>query len=182
MSPAAQQANVISVFGSNEPTDGDESYATAREVGSRLATLGYAIANGGYSGVMEASARGAKDAGGETIGVVCSIWSSQANSYTDRTVVTASLLERLNNLIELGTGGYVVLPGATGTLVELATVWELSAKRLMTPRAIVCVGDFWRPVIELMARARPGCEGLVAVAETPDELERHFPHVEASLR
>ncbi|MGC9455574.1 MAG: LOG family protein [Phycisphaerae bacterium] len=182
MSLTPQAGKVVSVFGSNAPTAGDESYAAAREVGRRLAELGYAIANGGYGGVMEASSRGASEAGGDTIGVVCSIWSSTANRHTGRTVVTSGLLERLNKLIELGTGGYVVLPGGTGTLVELATVWELMAKGLMPRRPTVCVGGFWRPVIELMAGARPGCEELVTVAATPRELERHFPPVRGSLR
>ncbi|MFP3938545.1 MAG: LOG family protein, partial [Phycisphaerae bacterium] len=137
MGSSPQKGNVVSVFGSNEPVAGDASYEDAREIGRRLAKLGYTIANGGYGGVMEASSRGASDAGGDTIGVVCSVWSPTANRYTDRTIETSSLLERLNKLIELGTGGYVVLPGATGTLVELATVWELSAKRLLQ----------WRPIV-----------------------------------
>ncbi len=182
MSCGPAEAVTVSVFGSNSPTEGDEEYDLARRTGRRLAELGYAIANGGYGGTMVASARGAKEAGGSTIGVVCSVWSSRANSYIDRTVRTSDLLERLQRLIELGGGGYVVLPGATGTLVELATVWEMSAKRLLTRRPIVCVGGFWRPVIELMTGARPGCEDFVAVVEAPEELVEYFPKVEAGLR
>ncbi len=50
-------------------------------------------------------------------------------------------------LIELGDA-YVVLPGATGTLVELATAWEYRNKGLIKRKPIVVLGDFWNPVLE----------------------------------
>jgi len=124
---------------------------------------------------MEASAAGAKAAGGRTIGVTCSIWKSAANRFIDRSVQTDGLPQRVQRLIELGTAGCVVLPGATGTLVELATVWEMTCKRLRPRRPIVCVGRHWRPLVEMMASARPGCERFVAMIERPDELEQYFP-------
>jgi hypothetical protein len=181
MDSRASVENIVSVFGSNDPSEGDDAYESARAVGRELARLGYGIANGGYGGTMEASARGAKEAGGATIGVVCSVWSSRANRYTDRTVRTSSLLERLERLIELGTGGYVVLPGATGTLVELASVWEMTAKGLLSRRPIVCMGGFWRPVVELMSGARPGCERCVAIAESAEKLAGYLPPAGADL-
>jgi uncharacterized protein (TIGR00725 family) len=144
---------VVSVFGSNDGREGDSAYETARSVGRKLAESGYAVANGGYGGTMEASARGAKEGGGRTIGVTCSVWRSAANAYIDETVVTESLMKRLARLLELGRSGYVVLPGATGTLVELAVSWEHMCKGLVVHRLLVCVGDFWRSLVKMMARA-----------------------------
>ena len=168
------EEDVITVFGSNDAADGDEAFQRAHEVGKTLARLGYQVANGGYGGTMEASARGAKSLGGGTIGVTCSTWKSPPNPYIDREIKTASLLERLDTLIKAGTSGYVVLSGATGTLVELACVWELTAKGLLQRRPIVCIGDFWQPLLEMMRRERPSSSEYVCSVETPRGLAAHF--------
>ncbi|MCP4375028.1 MAG: hypothetical protein GY794_02435, partial [bacterium] len=65
-------------------------------------------------------------------------------------------------------------PGGTGTLVELAYVWELMAKGLLERRAIVCVGDFWEPVLEMMRLERPSSAEYVIRVDMPSELENHF--------
>ena len=166
---------VVSVFGSNDAVQGEPAYETARAVGRQLAERGYVVANGGYGGTMEASARGAKEGGGRTIGVTCSVWRLSANAYIDDTLVTESLLERVAALIELGAAGYVALPGATGTLLELASAWEQMAKGLLARRPLVCVGRFWRPVVEVMSSAKPRCADFVSVVSGAAELARFFP-------
>ena len=168
------EEDVVAVFGSNDAVEGDMAFLQAHEVGKALARLGYKVANGGYGGTMEASSRGAKSQFGDTIGVTCSIWKSKPNPYIGREIRTASLSERLDTLIQTGTSGYVVLPGATGTLAELACVWETAAKGLADRRPIVCLGDFWRPVLDLMASERPSCSEYVKCVETPRELAGHF--------
>ena len=111
---------VVSVFGTSAAKPGDKNFSLAERLGGLLAKAGYAIANGGYGGTMEAAARGASEAGGEVIGVTCSAFGrGRANKYVSREIVTASLNERLDTLINLGNA-YVVLPGGTGTLLELA--------------------------------------------------------------
>ena len=119
---------------------------------------------------MEASAKGAKDADAKTIGVTCSAFRrSQPNAYIDQEIQTANLHDRLKKLIELGSG-YVVLPGGTGTLTELAYTWELLNKGFLTDRILVIMGDFWLPVVELVPDARH----LVKTAEEPAELPAIF--------
>jgi len=167
-------ANVVAVFGANDALDGSEAYQTARSVGSVLAKLGFAVAGGGYGGTMAATARGATECGGEAIGVTCTLWNSRPNRFITRVVETNDLCERVNKLIELGTGGYVVLPGATGTLVELAMVWERMCKGLLHRRPLVCVGRFWDPLIEMMTSQRPVSGEMVACVSAPDELARCF--------
>jgi uncharacterized protein (TIGR00725 family) len=168
------EENVIAVFGSNDAYDGDEAFQLAHEVGKTIVRLGYQVANGGYGGTMEASSRGAKSLGGGTIGVTCSVWKSSPNPYIDREIKTSSLFERLETLVKAGTSGYVVLGGATGTLVEFACVWELMAKGLLDRRPIVCVGDFWAPVLKLMGSERPSSTEYVACVDMPRELKTHF--------
>ena len=53
---------VVTVFGGSHVQEGGPEYASARDLGKLLAQAGYTVCNGGYGGVMEASARGAKDA------------------------------------------------------------------------------------------------------------------------
>lgn len=62
---------IVSVFGTGRAKTGDKNYKEAQELGRLLAGAGFAIANGGYGGTMEASAKGAKEAGGEVVGVTC---------------------------------------------------------------------------------------------------------------
>ena len=166
--------NVVCVFGSGDPSQGDERYAEARAVGRVLAELGCVVANGGYGGTMEASARGAVEAGGQAIGVTCSIWSSRPNRYITRQISTSSLADRVATLIRIGRAGYVCLPGATGTLVELATVWEMMFKKLLPRRPLVCVGAFWRPLVDVIAGERPAGGEFVAIARTGAELAGFF--------
>jgi len=165
---------IVTVFGSGDPVEGSEAYTLARIVGCILAEQGYGLANGGYGGAMEASARGVKETGGKTIGVTCSLWKSKPNQYIDRVEQTSELPRRLEVLINLGESGFVALPGATGTLLELAMVWELTVKRFLPPRPIVCVGGFWKPLIEMMGKERPGIEKPVTVIDSPEQLRDVF--------
>lgn len=162
---------VVSVFGTGRVRPGEPVYAFAEQVGRALAEAGFAIANGGYRGVMEATAKGAAEAGGTVIGVTCSAFkNSVANGYVTREVVTGSLDERLDTLVRLGRA-YVVLPGGTGTLLELATVWELKNKRFLDQgKPIVLAGEFWRPLVDLVAGDDPSCVKAVAFAGTADEV------------
>jgi len=160
----------ITIFGTGRAKQGDESFQLAYETGKLLAQAGFTIANGGYGGTMLAAAKGAGEAGGEVIGVTCSAFkSSKANKYVTHEIVTASLDERLDTLIKLGQA-YVVLPGGTGTLLELAKVWELKNKGfLKTDKPIILLGGFWKPLVELVARDDPDSSRYVKLANEPEQ-------------
>ena len=156
---------VISVFGSSRSVRGDEAYRIALDLGAALARAGYAVASGGYSGVMEAVSRGAAEAGGRAIGVVSSVFSTKANQWVAETIVVPKWEDRLLKLISLGWG-CVALPGGTGTLVELAVAWEMVHKRVMSKKPIVVLGQFWRPVVAHIEAADRETRGIVRVANT----------------
>jgi uncharacterized protein (TIGR00725 family) len=59
---------IVTVFGSSRPIVGNADYEEARALGKALAERGLAVCSGGYSGVMEAVSRGAKDAGEKRMG------------------------------------------------------------------------------------------------------------------
>ena len=85
------------------------------------------------------------------MGLLARFFKGKANEFLSREVVTGSLDERLDTLIGLGEA-YIVLPGGTGTLLELAKVWELKNKGFLDgQKAIILVGEFWRPLVGIVA-------------------------------
>ena len=165
---------IITIFGSYEPAPGSGEYEQAYQVGYELGQIGFVIANGGYTGTMKASAKGAKEAGAKTIGVTCSAFRrSQANKYIDEEISTACLRDRLEKLIELGCG-YVVLPGGTGTLTELAYSWELINKGFLGDKKLVIMGDFWQPVVDVVESTNRRSRGIIQRANEPRELREIF--------
>ncbi len=171
MSNQTKSKPIITVFGSSRPAEGDESYEEARVLGVELGKAGCVVCNGGYGGTMEASARGAKEAGGRTIGVVSEFFSIESNRWIDKKIVVKSLTDRLMELVSLADG-YVVLKGGTGTLLEFASVWEFMNKSVIEQKPVIVLGDFWKGVIdtlnkELMFEGKESCTQFISIAPSP---------------
>ena len=162
---------VITVFGTGRATPGDAAYELAYRTGRLLAQAGFVIANGGYGGTMQAAAKGAAEVGGTIIGVTCSAFkNSKANEYISRTIETASLDERLDTLIKLGQA-YVVLPGGTGTLLELAKVWELKNKGfLKQTRPIILVGKYWNALVDIVVAEDQRSSRYITMVDQPEQI------------
>ena len=140
---------LITVFGSSRPVEGDPEYETARRLGGELARSGFAVCTGGYGGTMEAVSRGAAEAAGRVLAVTARSFQSRANPWVSEETVVETWRDRLFRLIEMGRG-YVALPGGTGTLAEIAVVWEMLNKGVLPARPLVLLGEFWKPVIRLV--------------------------------
>ena len=155
---------IVTVFGSSRPREGDAEYEEARALGKVLAQRGLAVCSGGYGGVMEGVSRGAKEAGGKTYGVTAEFFNREANAWVDTEVRVKTWEERLFELIRLADG-FAVCKGGTGTLVELAVVWEMLNKSVMAGKPITVVGDFWQPILDRVREVeqgpRPSTEGPV---------------------
>jgi uncharacterized protein (TIGR00725 family) len=172
--------HIITVFGSSRPQAGDEDYEEARALGRALAERGLAVCSGGYSGVMEAVSRGAKEAAGKTYGVTAEFFGRGANEWVDVEVRKKTWEERLFELIKLGDG-FVACKGGTGTLVELAVVWEMLNKSVMSGKPFAVLRDFWQPILERVREVELGPRAassrvwgeangsLVHSAATPEE-------------
>ena len=162
---------IVTVFGTGRAGAGDANFVLAEQVGRVLAQADFTIANGGYGGTMLAAAKGAAEAGGKIIGVTCSAFkASKANQYITREIVTSSLDERLDTLIKLGQA-YVVLPGGTGTLLELAKVWELKNKGFLAAnKPIILVGEFWKSLVDLVTTDDPNSSQYIYQAEQPEQI------------
>lgn len=175
MTQPPDRSNVVTLFGSSRDRPDTPRYQAAYKLGYMLADAGYTVCNGGYGGIMEASAQGAKDAGGTTIGVTCTVFSrSGANEFIDEDIETSDLYTRLKTLVDLGKA-YIALPGGSGTLVELALVWELVAKHLIDPRPVLLYGNYWKPAIHAAALERPATSNLIHIVETPEQALAKLP-------
>lgn len=108
---------IIGVIGGSTCTD--EVYKFAKSVGEGIAKKNGIVICGGLSGVMEAVCKGAKSAGGTTIGVLPGFSKADANEYVDIPIITGMGTAR--NIIIVSTADVVVaMEGSAGTLSEIA--------------------------------------------------------------
>jgi uncharacterized protein (TIGR00730 family) len=173
---------IVTVFGSSRRHEGDPDYEEARSLGRALAESGFAVCSGGYGGVMAAASRGAKEAGGKTYGVTAEFFkNAKVNPWIDVEVRVKTWEERLFELIRLAHG-FVACKGGTGTLVELAVVWEMLNKSVMTGKPFAVLGDFWQPILERVREVELGHPApwgeansrLVHIASTPGAAAHHL--------
>jgi uncharacterized protein (TIGR00725 family) len=109
----------VAVIGS-----GAEHEGRAEEVGRLLAERGATVVCGGYAEVMEAAARGAKEAGGTTIGILRDETDEGANAWLDHVVVTG--IGHARNLAVAASGDAVIAVGGSwGTLTEIGFAMRL---------------------------------------------------------
>jgi uncharacterized protein (TIGR00725 family) len=129
----------VAVVGPGEASA--EELATAEEVGRLLGERGAVVVCGGLGGVMEAACRGAKDAGGTTVGILPGYDRGAANRYVDVAIATG-LGEARNALVVRAADVLIAVGGAYGTLSEIALAlktgtpvvgirsWELAGQPL----------------------------------------------------
>ncbi len=108
---------IIGVIGGGHCSE--EIYALAQQVGQEIARAGALLICGGMAGVMEAACRGAKEAGGTTIGILPGKMKNEANAFVDIPIVTG-LSEARNVIIARSADGVIAIDGEYGTLSEIA--------------------------------------------------------------
>ncbi len=139
--PASHTKVFISVIGTGDTASARE-LTLAEEVGKLLAQRGATVVCGGLNGVMEAVCRGAKSAGGTTVGLLPGTERLEANAFVDIAVPTGLGYAR-NSLVAKGGDAVIAVGGAFGTLSEIGhaladgkvvvglETWELSRKGLL---------------------------------------------------
>lgn len=141
----------VTVFGSARVKPDSPYYELAREMGRRIAGLGMTVMTGGGPGVMEAANRGAKEAGGRSVG--CNIVlpkEQRPNDYLDRWVEFRYFFVRKLMLVKYSYA-FVVLPGGFGTMDEIFETLTLIQTRKIRNFPIVIMGtDYWRPMADFV--------------------------------
>jgi uncharacterized protein (TIGR00730 family) len=139
----------VSVFGSARAPEDSQVYAAARTVGRRFAEEGWAVITGGGPGVMEAANRGAKEAGGLSVGFNIELPHEQgSNAYLDISYTFKHFYARKVCFVKPAEG-FVIFPGGFGTLDELFEALTLIQTGKAENFPVVLIdNDYWGEMID----------------------------------
>lgn len=170
--------NRVTFFGFASCKRNEIHYKETYKVGKLLAQNGYVIVNGGTTCTMEAGSRGAKAAGGETIGVTFYPegrtnfeGQGKVNRWVDQEIKTKTYVERTLSLINLGDA-YVVFNGGTGTISEFGMAWALAQIYFHDFKPLLLYGKFWHNIIDVFKHnmlVRPTALKIFTIVTTPAE-------------
>ena len=172
----------VTVFGSARFDPTHPYYLLGEEVGAKLAEIGITVMTGGGPGLMEAANRGARRAGGRSIG--CNIQlpaEQQPNPYLDRMVEFRYFFVRKLMLLKYSYA-FVALPGGFGTLDEIFETLVLIQTGKIRRFPLVLLGtDFWSPLVGVLReRLLPagtidvGDVALITMTDSPAEAVAHI--------
>jgi uncharacterized protein (TIGR00730 family) len=141
----------VTVFGSARFSEDNRWYRLARELSAELSRIGFTIMTGGGPGIMAAANRGARDAGGLSVG--CNITlphEQEPNPWLDHFVEFRYFFVRKVMLVKYSYA-FVVLPGGFGTLDELFEAATLIQTKKIEDFPLVLMGtDYWQPMIAFL--------------------------------
>jgi len=142
---------IISVFGGASPKEGSAAYLEAYQMGKLLGEAGLTIMTGGYVGTMEASSKGANEAGAKVIGVTCdeieAFRPTTPNAWITEEWRCDSFKERLDHVVE-DCDAAIALGGGVGTLVEISLTWNHLILHTIPPKPLILVGEGWYHLME----------------------------------
>ncbi len=172
----------VCVFGSARFQEDHPYYAVAREMGRRISQLGFTVMTGGGPGIMEAANRGARDAGGPSVG--CNIelpMEQKPNAYLDTWITFHHFYVRKVIMMKYSYA-FVVMPGGLGTLDELFEALTLiQTKKILSFPVVVMDRTFWAP-LEVMLK-KMVAEGTIAPEDLhlillTDSVDEAIAHLE----
>jgi len=171
----------VTVFGSARFKEDHPYYQLAREVSAGISRMGFTIMTGGGPGIMEAANRGAKDAGGLSVG--CNIklpHEQKPNPYLDKFVDMQYFFVRKVILLKYSYA-FIVMPGGAGTMDELFETITLIQTGKIKQFPIVLMGkSYWHHLIEMLeymvqaGTIAPGDLDLLLITDDVDEALQHL--------
>jgi hypothetical protein len=140
--------NAVSIFGSSRTKARDKYYKLAEETAYLLAKAGFSVITGSGAGIMEASNKGAKRAGGQSIGLNIQIPMEQKpNKYVDTLLDFHYFFVRKVMFVKYAKA-FVIMPGGYGTLDELYEALNLIQTMRIQKFPIILLGkDYWKGMI-----------------------------------
>lgn len=160
----------VTVFGSARFKPEHPFYEVGREIGAELARAGFTVMTGGGPGVMEAANRGAREAGGLSVGATIQLPHEQeSNAYLDTSVDFRYFFVRKVMLVKYSYA-FIVCPGGLGTLDEVFETATLIQTGKIKNFPVVLIGTrFWEPILAFM-RETLVAEGTIDA----DDLKRFY--------
>jgi uncharacterized protein (TIGR00730 family) len=141
----------VTVFGSARFKEDNAYYGMARQMGAKIAAMGLTTMTGGGPGIMEAANRGAKEAGGRSLG--CNIilpMEQHPNPYVDRFIEFRYFFVRKVMLVKYSYA-FVCMPGGFGTLDELFEALTLVQTKKIFSFPVVLMGvEYWKPMVDFL--------------------------------
>lgn len=136
------------IFGSSRCETDSAVFKEAEELGRRLAEAGFAVITGGASGVMQAGNKGAKEAGGESVGLNIKLPNAQhLNQYTTVGQEFNYFFTR-KLMLAFASEVYIFFPGGFGTLDELFEIMTLVQTKKIKALPVILVGkEYWSPLL-----------------------------------
>ncbi|NDA64823.1 MAG: TIGR00730 family Rossman fold protein, partial [Chitinophagia bacterium] len=151
----------VTVFGSARFKENHPYYQLTREISGAISKLGFTIMTGGGPGLMEAANKGARDAGGKTVG--CNILlphEQDPNPFLDVFVDFQYFFVRKVLLVKYSYA-FVIMPGGAGTLDEMFETLTLIQTKKISSFPVVLMGiSYWQPLIEFMHKM--AAEGTIS--------------------
>ncbi len=141
----------VSIFGSARTRPGTRYYTMAEDLARRFVESGFGVITGGGPGIMEAANKGAREAGGISVGLNIVIPHEQeANPYVDRDkLINFNFFFVRKVMFVKYAQGFVALPGGYGTLDELFESLTLVQTGKSTRFPIVLMGtEYWGPLVD----------------------------------
>jgi uncharacterized protein (TIGR00730 family) len=171
----------VTVFGSARIGEDHPYYQLGRDIGAGLVRLGFTVMTGGGPGLMEAANRGAKEAGGRSVGVNITLPNEQgANRFLDRFVTCRYFFVRKVILFKYSYA-FVALPGGLGTLDELSEALTLIQTKKILHYPVVLIGAaYWRgftALLEDMVKAGTVSAGDLKLFMVTDNLNEALDHI-----
>lgn len=172
----------VTVFGSARFPEGHRYYELSRKMGHALAEAGYCVLTGGGPGVMEGANRGAREAGGLSLGANIHLPHEQdPNPYIDRFIEFDHFFVRKVMLVKYSCA-FVVMPGGFGTLDEVFETLVLIQTQKIRMFPIIAMGtEFWNPLFDYF-RDKLVAEGTISetdldLIQVTDSVEETIAHI-----
>lgn len=184
----AELPPAVTVFGSARVSPTSPEYETGVRVGRALAEAGYAVITGGGPGCMEAANKGAREAGGVSVGLGIELpFEQKMNDYVNLGIEFRYFFVRKTMFVKYACG-FVALPGGFGTLDELFESLTLVQTHKVTSFPVILMGvDYWSGLLDWIreqllgtGKISPRDMDLIKLTDDVDETVRAI--VEADIQ
>jgi uncharacterized protein (TIGR00730 family) len=175
----------VSIFGSARTEPDAPYYKIAEKTASLLVKNNFAVITGGGGGIMEAANKGAKEAGGTSVGMnIILPFEQHPNPFANVQIEFNYFFIRKVMFVKYAMA-YIIMPGGMGTLDELFEAVTLIQTKRIRPFPLILVGsDYWKGLVDWIREKllqnhmiSPEDMDILQVIDEPEEIVRAVKRV-----